>query len=296
MSLKDKIKAEQEKSKAKQPRKRPSQLKAIGFEPDKMVENYFNTKLGNLFYYDQSEREDRIGLHASSLVASNEDFCYRQQVLSLFFRQTQGDIPPMLKRIFEQGHAIHEKWQNLFTMGGIARGIEYRCYSEEYDLLLTPDIIFEMIDGPYIGRYFVGEIKSMSEKQYWPARHHLSASKQSQIYMHFTGIPETIVIAECKNAKADFKTFHVPYKPELVRPYLERLVRIRKMKNLFIKSKELPPKLLKCKHDKCTRAKQCNMRDACYNIGIGREWLPADKIEYPAWHDPKKKKGSRRKK
>ena len=92
-------------------------------------------KLNALFYLDKNikketqfvksvmtrgqETTERKGLHASAVIKSDNKFCYRQQVLSLFYKQAQGEqVPVGLKRIFEEGNAIHEKWQRLFVRGG----------------------------------------------------------------------------------------------------------------------------------------------------------------------------------
>lgn len=56
-----------------------------------------------------AETQERVGLHASALIKGDKDFCLREQVLSLVYRQLQGEqISVGLKRIFEQGNAIHE--------------------------------------------------------------------------------------------------------------------------------------------------------------------------------------------
>ena len=57
-----------------------------------------------------TESQERVGLHASALIKGEKDFCLRQQVLSLIYRQLQGEqIPVGLKRIYKEGNTIHEK-------------------------------------------------------------------------------------------------------------------------------------------------------------------------------------------
>ena len=47
------------------------------------------------------------------------------QVLSLIYRQLQGEqLPVGLMRIFEEGNAIHEKWQRLFIRAGYSKAEE----------------------------------------------------------------------------------------------------------------------------------------------------------------------------
>ena len=61
------------------------------------------------------ESQERVGLHASAMLVSENNFCMRSQVLSLLYKQLQGkQIQVGLMRIFEEGNAIHEKWQRLF--------------------------------------------------------------------------------------------------------------------------------------------------------------------------------------
>ena len=90
MSLKDAMKA-----------------KAQGVESveQMMLEN----KLNRLFYEDR-KNEQRYGLHASAVLGCLKDnFCYREQVLSLFYQMNQGEqLPVKQLKIFAQGNAMHE--------------------------------------------------------------------------------------------------------------------------------------------------------------------------------------------
>ena len=98
------------------------------------LEKIFN----NMFYCDKdieeetkfvkqvmtrgSDTQERKGLHASALIASEKDFCLRAQVLSLFYKQLQRDnVNIGLARIFEEGNAIHEKWQRLLIRAGYSK-------------------------------------------------------------------------------------------------------------------------------------------------------------------------------
>jgi hypothetical protein len=221
------------------------------------------SKLDKLFYLRDHLDEERAGLHASSVIVSDNEFCYRRQVLSLLYKQNQGEeFPIRLMKIFAAGNSIHEKWQNLFLKGGIADIIEGRSYSEQYELYFTPDAIIN-IDG----KKYVVEIKSMNTFSYKKANSHPSGHKQLQLYMHLTGIPQGFVLAEDKNSQ-DYKLFITKYEPETLIPILARLENIQEMKQAFLKHKEMPPR--KCKHINVGRAKGCNMKDACWNCGIGR--------------------------
>lgn len=221
------------------------------------------SKLNPLFYLRNELDEERAGLHASSIIGSENDLCYRQQVLSLLFKQNQGEgIPIRLARIFAAGNSIHEKWQNMFIKGGIADQIEGRSYSEQYELYFTPDAVIVLE-----GKKYVVEIKSMNTFSFKKANNHPSGRKQMQLYMHLLGIPQGFVLAENKNSQ-DVKIFYERYDPEVVMPFIARLNSIQEMKQAFIEHKEMPPR--KCKKSGSKKAEGCNMRDACFNIGKGR--------------------------
>lgn len=136
-----------------------------------------------------AETQERVGLHASALIKGEKEFCLRQQVLSLLYRQLQGEqLPVGLMRIFEEGNAIHEKWQRLLIRGGYASAddLDVTQFNKEYSISFTPDIICcipEFYDG-----MMVGELKSVNTYQFQKMTKHPSAWKQLQWYMYLTGI------------------------------------------------------------------------------------------------------------
>ena len=89
------------------------------------------TKFVNQLMTRGLESTERVGLHASSLIVSDSKFCLRQQVLSLLYKQRQGEqVSVGLMRIFEEGNAIHEKWQRLFIRAGYSKAPNsYPCNS-----------------------------------------------------------------------------------------------------------------------------------------------------------------------
>ena len=59
-------------------------------------------RLEKLFLEDRNDQY-RYGLHASAIIASDEEFCERAQLLSLFYRQDQGEQLPIKQlKIFKQ--------------------------------------------------------------------------------------------------------------------------------------------------------------------------------------------------
>lgn len=216
------------------------------------------SKLNALFDTDRQNREDRVGMHGSGVIASENEFCHRQQVLSFFFKGNEPEIPDNLKRIFLEGWYIHTKWQTLFKQAGIAVGIEQRGISKEWQLLFTPDAIIRLDN-----KLYVVEIKSVNTFQFKNMTSHPSGEKQCRLYMHFTGIPNGFVLAEDKNTQ-EFKVLPVDYDPLKVKPYVERMWKVIKEKEQYIKSGKLPQRV--CQNEDCKKACKCSYRDCCFNL------------------------------
>ncbi len=217
-----------------------------------------------------AETQERIGLHASNMLVSEKKFCLRSQVLSLIYRQLQGEqISAGLKRIFEEGNAIHEKWQRLFIRAGWSRAedLDYTQYSEEYMMSYTPDIICR-IPKFYDGE-MVGEIKSVNTFQFTRMERHPSAWKQCQWYMHLKEIRKGFVLSEDKNTQ-DFKVELYDYDYSLVRPFVERAKGIVEAYHRVFDAHKMPKRPEDAKSPQSPRCKTCVMRDACWNINNGR--------------------------
>lgn len=235
-------------------------------------------KLNKLFYLDKDipnelkflksvmtrgqETTERKGLHASAIIVSDDKFCYRQQVLSLFYRQAQGEqVPVGIKRIFTEGDAIHEKWQRLFIRGEYADPLD--CdrtqFAEQFDLQFTPDIICN-IDG--FGE-MVGEIKSVNSFIFKKQKNHASGKKQLQLYMYLTGIKKGFVLCEDKNTQ-DIKLYVYDADYKQIEPYIARLEKIQYYKHRLQDKGKLVKRHEKCTGYNCDMAEQCAMREVCY--------------------------------
>lgn len=232
-------------------------------------------RLDKLFYEDR-KTSDRYGLHASSIIASEDKFCYRQQVLSLFFEQNQGEqLPVKLLKIFAQGNAMHEKWYNLFRNAGIDVAIERTLFIEKYDLNFTIDAVLNIL-----GEEYICDVKSMSTNTFTrmqkPA--HPSGEKQILFYewalSYYTKKPykKGFVLIDDKNSQ---ETAIVPvhYDKEKVMPFILRLREIQRLKKIYLNEKVLPE--CTCESCDCDKAQKCYMRDACWEIGKGRIKLDA---------------------
>lgn len=207
------------------------------------------------------ETSERKGLHASAILVSDNKFCYRQQVLSLLYRQKQGEqVPVGLKRIFTEGDAIHEKWQRLFIRGGYTEPLQcdYSKFDENYDLSYTPDIIAK-IDGE---KYIV-EIKSVNTFQFKKMTSHPSGKKQCHFYMYEEGIKKGFVLCEDKNTQ-DIKVFLYDFDYNIIKPYIARLEKVQYYKHRLIDKGKLVKRHEKCTGYNCKMAEQCAMREVCY--------------------------------
>lgn len=229
------------------------------------------------------ESQERKGLHASSIIVGDNTFCARQQVLSLIYKQLQGEqVPIGLKRIFEEGNAIHEKWQRLFIRAGYA--VPNTCdrtrFDEEYQMSYTPDIICripEFYDGA-----MVVEIKSVNPMQFKKMSSHPSGQKQLQLYMHecikeakrkgkWNGkdYKKGFVLCDDKGAQ-DFKLFIYDYDSKFVAPYVDRLEEVQFAYERVINEGKMLPRCKQCTSYTCKQAEKCPMKDACWNKGEGR--------------------------
>ena len=252
------------------------------FYLDKDIEE--ETKFIHTVMTRGAETQERIGLHASAIIDKGENsFCVRQQVLSLLYKQLQGEqLPVNTMRVFEEGNAVHEKWQRLFIRAGYAKAktLDRTRYDEEYHLSFTPDIVCripEFYDGA-----MVGEIKSMNSFSFKKQHEHLSGKKQLKLYMHLLikkakeegrwngrDYLKGFTLMDSKNDQ-EFKVRLYDYDPKAVSEYIDRLDDINYYYNHFLETKVMVDRHRECTSYSCKMAEKCPMKDACYNKGIGR--------------------------
>lgn len=240
-------------------------------------EEKLEKKLNDLFYLEKDipnetkflkqvmtrgqETAERKGLHASAIIVSEDKFCYRQQVLSLFYKQLQGEqVSVNLRRIFAEGDAIHEKWQRLFVRGKYSKPeeLDMTQFADDFDLSFTPDILCT-IDG----KRMVGEIKSVNTFTFKKQRYHASGRKQLQLYMYLTDIHDGFVLCEDKNTQ-DIRVYLYKYNPSEIQPYIARLERIQQYKQRLINDGRLVKRHELCTGYTCKMAEGCPMKDVCY--------------------------------
>lgn len=240
-----------------------------------------------------AESQERVGLHASNMLVGEKEFCLRSQVLSLIYKQLQGEqVSVGLKRIFEEGNAIHEKWQRLLIRAGYgsALDMDYTRYCKEYMLSYTPDIICK-IEEFFEGK-MVGEIKSVNTFQFKKMAEknakHPSAWKQCQWYMNlcikeekekgtWNGVDYTkgFVLCDDKNTQ-DFRIEVYDFDSKLVAPFSERAEAIQYHYSRVFDEGRMIGKPSDAKSPTCKRCSECVMRDACWDVGMGRVKIDDD--------------------
>jgi len=215
------------------------------------------------------ESQERVGLHASALIKGDKDFCLRQQVLSLMYRQLQGEqLPVGLMKIFEEGNAIHEKWQRLFIRGGYSKAsdLDVTQFNEKYRISFTPDIICripEFYDGKMIG-----ELKSVNTHQFRKMTRHPSAWKQLQWYMYLSGIHKGFVLSEDKNTQ-ETKIEIYDYDVNVVSQLIDRAEEIKYRYKKAMKEHKMVKRPEDATSPDCKRCKQCALINACWKINGG---------------------------
>ena len=117
---------------------------------------------------------------------------------------------------------------------------------------------------------------------YKKSKEHASGEKQVNFYLwalsKYTGVAHKkgFVLVDDKNDQ-EIKVVPVVYDKEKVVPYVNRLKNIQKYKKKFIEENKVPSRKFDSPdHKKCSK---CNMRDACWNIGIGRIRLTKEEME-----------------
>lgn len=219
--------------------------------------------------WNVEKQKDRVGLHASGIIEPDERFCFREHALRHFYKPTiVGGSWTRLLRIFHEGWYVHKKWQDLFEMARISQAVEKTHESKFWNFHFTPDAIITVLN-----KKVVVEIKSHSmigfDKLVSPP---VEAVRQAQIYMHFAGIPWGMVLIENKNNQ-EFKVWMIEYDFEIMRPFLERLIYLKKLILVFQQDKRLPKKLNRCDFEgqKNPRATSCEMCQVCFKDAKSRE-------------------------
>lgn len=216
------------------------------------------------------ESGERTGLHASEFIVGDSKFCLRKQVLSLLYKQLQGDqVDVGLRRIFAEGDSVHEKWQRLFIRAGYSdySQLDVTQFNKQFRISFTPDILCtipEFYDGE-----MVGELKSMNTFQFKKITKHPTAGKQLQWYMYLTGIYKGFVLTEDKNDQK-FLVEVYDYDKHIVLPFIERAEEVKYYYKRAINEGRMVNRPKDAATPDCKRCKTCSMREACWGVGQGK--------------------------
>jgi hypothetical protein len=146
---------------------------------------------------------------------------------TLYRHYLEGDnnqeFEPRIKRIFGNGHGVHERLQSYLEKAGVLLQAEVPVESKEFEIIGHTDGILEV--GGIKG---ILEIKSMNANTFYstydPKPEHLI---QVNVYMFCTGIDRACLLYECKDDQA-LKEFYVRQDPGILNPVLEKIQTVQK--------------------------------------------------------------------
>jgi hypothetical protein len=169
--------------------------------------------IDNYLQATQREKRQTHCFHPSSLHRSAKELYH------LYLNgDDQREFEPRILRIFDNGHAVHDRLQRYLKDAGVLKQIEVPVESTEYEIQGHTDGIIEIN-----GMEGVLEIKSMNQNQFYsayePKTDHLI---QINIYMYCIGIPRGCLLYECKDNQ-ELKEFYVKQDNSILDPIFEKI-------------------------------------------------------------------------
>jgi len=145
----------------------------------------------------------------------------------LYHHYRSGDnnqkFEPRILRIFDNGHAVHDRLQSYLSDIGILIQTEVPVENEKYEIKGHTDGVIEIN-----GAEGILEIKSMNANQFYslyePKSEHLI---QANVYMFCTDIPRACLLYECKDNQ-ELKEFYIKQDPNILNPILEKIRSVQK--------------------------------------------------------------------
>lgn len=248
-------------------------------EPGQAEAELLQLWLETQFLKQAAEKENRKELHAANVLVSEEEWCARRWVLNNVHPE-MAVTPPAKpwdhkrENIFENGWAIHIKWQRFFKkLGIVAIGIDkngiqdYELdlthYDAARDLYYSPDAIII-----WAGQKYLVEIKGYNEEEYKklvvaPEVPEL-ARKQCNFYIHLLGGKmRGLVLVENKN-KNGFMLWPVTYDQEDAQQYAQRAMLVKGLTSVAKTHNRYPER--KCESMNDPLAQKCPLKDFCFSI------------------------------
>lgn len=179
--------------------------------------------LENLINFHYKEKHKRDTRPMRKLHPSTIGMCQRKIVFDMLM--VPKEMPEnRLMRIFQNGHSMHERYENLFRDMGILVQNEMKIESDDISGHTDAWIRIYSLDAPEGVDYLV-ELKSAYSKSFeWmvknnsPKKEH---KEQLTFYMHLSGIHKGILFVENKDTQ-ELWEYPMEYNPELGRQLEEK--------------------------------------------------------------------------
>lgn len=225
---------------------------------------------------EKSEKRDTLHLHPSEIC--KRDWCPRSSWYKISGRETEPESFTFQRlNIFAEGDLIHSKWQAWLKEAGVLEESEVPIKDDEHLIIGHTDGIINDSRGRAIleiKSLGVGTVrfedydlfamyskKEISLDEMWnriktPFPSHI---RQTQLYMHCTGIHDAVVLYEWK-ASQDVKEFSISYDPDIVTPILASCLSV--VRSLEAQTPPDRPAWLYEDHRVC---KSCPYRKECWS-------------------------------
>jgi hypothetical protein len=231
-----------------------------------------------------ANKPPRTGLHASSLLVAESEWCPRRHVLSALYPD-QAESPELAnwqwkqQAVFENGWRLHERWQDVLLKSGlVAMGtgsqahlpeLDLTHYDEDCQLYFSPDAIID-----YGGERFIVEIKGINDKAFASLTDDLEQARkacetvnkavvQANLYLHLLDLTKAIILVENKNTQ-EFKVWVIEYDKQMAMEYMHRVYEVKGALILARRNgpDKLPMRVCASRYDPL--AKKCPLQGMCF--------------------------------
>lgn len=216
-----------------------------------------------------SSKPPRGGLHASSVLAPDAEWCARRHVLNYVYpeRAEQPEAKPWdahQNAVFANGWEVHTWWQNVFSVSSDCLETEKPHYDEVRQLWFTPDALLK-----FAGEVYVVEIKGYKQEFYEKMGEEPpeAAMLQCNLYLHLLGLKYGIVLVENKNTQ-DYRLWVIEHNPELAQLYTHRMYDVKGATIMVKKhgNSKLPNRVCSSPQDRL--AQKCPMKNLCFSSEV----------------------------